>query len=239
MLDETAAELTKHLEHPNGWWRDTAQKLLVLNKDKSVVPALQNMARNSATVLGRFHALWALEGLGALDAPLAREMMRDLNPLVRVQAIRASETLYKAADKPFEADYTQLTKDPDTRVTSSNYPDPSRCQTSLPSSLRRVETGPRLPGSSRHSQSGGERVGRGGGRERGDAEQHAPPAMSWHLTNCVPRVWPDGKACLLTAAPAAMKAAPSLDRRGAFALHLRGECVITLTGPGRQYDPDL
>jgi hypothetical protein len=24
--------------HPNGWWRDTAQKLLVLRQDKSVVP---------------------------------------------------------------------------------------------------------------------------------------------------------------------------------------------------------
>ena len=27
-------------QHPNGWWRDTAQKLLVLRGDKSVVPAL-------------------------------------------------------------------------------------------------------------------------------------------------------------------------------------------------------
>ena len=35
---------------------------------------------------------------------------------MRVQAIRASETLYKAGDKSFEADYRQLVKDPDTRV---------------------------------------------------------------------------------------------------------------------------
>ncbi|GBL29766.1 hypothetical protein EMGBS10_09160 [Opitutia bacterium] len=40
MLDETPAELVAHLSHPNGWWRDTAQKLLVLKGDKSVVPAL-------------------------------------------------------------------------------------------------------------------------------------------------------------------------------------------------------
>ena len=56
-------------------------------------------------VLGRFHAMWTLEGLGALDAALARDLLRDPNPLVRVQAIRASESLYKAGDKSFEADY--------------------------------------------------------------------------------------------------------------------------------------
>ncbi len=41
MNNETAAQLVTHLAHPNGWWRDTAQQLLVLKQDKSVVPALQ------------------------------------------------------------------------------------------------------------------------------------------------------------------------------------------------------
>ena len=43
MLNETPAQLVAHLSHPNGWWRDTAQQLLVLKQDKSVVPALQQM----------------------------------------------------------------------------------------------------------------------------------------------------------------------------------------------------
>jgi mono/diheme cytochrome c family protein len=116
MLDETPAQLVAHLEHPNGWWRDTAQKLLVLRQDTSVVPALSSMARNSSSVLGRFHAMWTLEGLGALDATLARSLMKDLNPLVRVQAIRASESLYKAGDTSFDADYRALVKDADARV---------------------------------------------------------------------------------------------------------------------------
>ena len=47
MYSETPAQLVKHLEHANGWWRDTAQKLLVLKQDKSVVPALRTMARSS------------------------------------------------------------------------------------------------------------------------------------------------------------------------------------------------
>ena len=41
----------------NGWWRDTAQQLLVLKQDKSVVPALQQMVRTSNNLFGRIHAL--------------------------------------------------------------------------------------------------------------------------------------------------------------------------------------
>jgi mono/diheme cytochrome c family protein len=111
MNTETAAQLVTHLSHPNGWWRDTAQQLLVLKQDKSVVPALQTIVKTSPNLLGRFHALWTLEGLGALDAALARQLMEDREPRMRIQAIRASETLYKAGDKSFAADYKRLTTD--------------------------------------------------------------------------------------------------------------------------------
>ena len=50
-------------------------------------------------LLARIHALWTLEGLGALDASLVREQMKDADPQMRIQAIRASETLYKAGDR--------------------------------------------------------------------------------------------------------------------------------------------
>ena len=85
---ETPAQLVAHLAHPNGWWRDMAQRLLILKQDKSVVPALQQMARSSDNLLARFHALWTLEGLGALDAALVREAMKDANPRLRIQAMR-------------------------------------------------------------------------------------------------------------------------------------------------------
>ena len=116
MYSETAAQLVQHLEHPNGWWRDTAQKLLVLKQDKSVVPTLKTMARTSTNQLARIHALWTLEGLGSLDAALVRELMKSPDPLIRIQAIRASESLYKARDKSFAADYKAMTRDPDANV---------------------------------------------------------------------------------------------------------------------------
>ena len=116
MYSETPPQLVEHFNHPNGWWRDTAQKLLVLKQDKSVVPALKTMARTSANQLARIHALWTLEGLGSLEAALAREFMKSQDPALRIQGIRASETLYKAGDKSFAADYKLLAKDADPDV---------------------------------------------------------------------------------------------------------------------------
>ncbi len=116
MLDEKSEQLVAHLEHPNGFWRDTAQKLLVVRQDQSVVPALQTMARTSKNPLARMHAMWTLEGLGALDATLAREKLKDENPRVRENAIRATETLIKAGDKSLIADITALANDADPNV---------------------------------------------------------------------------------------------------------------------------
>ncbi len=116
MLDETPAQLVAHLADPNGWWRDTAQRLLILMQDKSVAPVLEAMVRSSDNLLARFHALWTLEGLNAMPASLVREAMRDPAPRLRVQAIRASETLYKAGDRSFDSDYRAMAKDSDPDV---------------------------------------------------------------------------------------------------------------------------
>jgi mono/diheme cytochrome c family protein len=116
MYSESPAQLVSHLSHPNGWWRDTAQRLLILKQDKSVVPALQQMARDSDNLVGRFHALWTLEGLNALDATLVRQEMKDPAPRMRIQAIRASETLYKNGDTSLADDYRAFTRDPDPNV---------------------------------------------------------------------------------------------------------------------------
>ena len=116
MLSETPSQLVAHLDDANGWWRDSAQQLLVLKQDKSVVPVLQDLVRKSPNQLARIHALWTLEGLGSADRALVRELMEDKDPQIRIQATRVSETLYKAGDRTFTADYKNLAKDPDTEV---------------------------------------------------------------------------------------------------------------------------
>jgi hypothetical protein len=116
MHDETPAQLVAHLSDPNGWWRDTAQQLIILKQDKSVVPALKQLALSPGDQLARIHALWTLDGLLSNDAALMRQMMEDADPQIRLQAIRASETLYKAGDKSFANDYKRMTTDPDADV---------------------------------------------------------------------------------------------------------------------------
>jgi mono/diheme cytochrome c family protein len=116
MYDEKSATLVTYLNHPNGWWQDMAQQVLVLRKDKSVVPALKQMALQGSTVNGRIHALWTLEGLGALTAPTVQKLATDGNPRIRIQALKASETLYKAGDKSFAAMYQKSMLDADPEV---------------------------------------------------------------------------------------------------------------------------
>jgi mono/diheme cytochrome c family protein len=116
MNDETPAQLVTHLGHPNGWWRDTAQQVLVLKQDKSIVPTLQATLKSSTNLLERFHVLWTLEGLGALDAVTVRTLLEDREQRMRIQAIRASETLYKSGDKSFAGDYKRLAQDPSVDV---------------------------------------------------------------------------------------------------------------------------
>ena len=117
MLDESPAQLVAHLEHPNGWWRDTAQRMLIVKGDKSVVPALVKMAESSKNHLARLHAMWTLEGLDSLTPEIVRQRLHDEHPMLRAGAIRAAETLLKKKnDESLIADISALTHDADPTV---------------------------------------------------------------------------------------------------------------------------
>jgi len=116
MYDETTAELVKHLEHPNGWWRDQAQQNIILRQDKSVAGELEKMVNTSTNELARIHALWTLEGLGALKVETVKNLMKDTSPAIRIQALRASETLYKYGEKSLAENYRTMALDADPSV---------------------------------------------------------------------------------------------------------------------------
>lgn len=103
-----SAELVRHLANENGWWRDTAQRLLVERQDRAAVPLLQNLARKSRSPLARVHALWTLEGLDSLDAEIVMNALQDKEPGVREHAIRLAELLIAGrgmlASNPMNAD---------------------------------------------------------------------------------------------------------------------------------------
>ncbi|HXW04230.1 MAG TPA: PVC-type heme-binding CxxCH protein [Vicinamibacterales bacterium] len=116
MLDETPGQLVAHLSHPNGWWRDTAQQLIVLSQDRSVVPALEELIRTTKSPLARIHALWTLEGLSAVGPALVQSLLREESPRIRIHATRVSESLYKAGDRSLVSDVRALTQDPNPDV---------------------------------------------------------------------------------------------------------------------------
>ncbi len=93
MSGKSAAELVAFLSHPNGWWRDTAQQLIVDQGDLSVVAALTDLASGVGTPLGQIHALWALEGLGAINRAAVAGAMASNDSYVQESAIRLSELL--------------------------------------------------------------------------------------------------------------------------------------------------
>jgi len=116
MYEESNDELVKHLEHPSGWWRDMAQQILVQRHDPSIAGALEKLVHSDATLVSKFHALWALEGIGVLQPAMVREMMKHPNPRMRMVALWVSESLYKAGDKSFAANYLEMMRDQDIEV---------------------------------------------------------------------------------------------------------------------------
>lgn len=108
-------ELVALLDHPNGWHRTTAARLLWQRQDRSVVPLLERLVGEATLAEGRIHALWALQGLGALRADTVWQALEDSHPQVRRHAARLAE--------PFLNDHLALrarlaekVDDPDMRV---------------------------------------------------------------------------------------------------------------------------
>ena len=129
LLNASSTQLVKYLSHPNGWWRDNAQKLLVVKNDQSVVDDLKKMVLNESsfidklmfwkdkpTLLGRIHALWTLEGLHAADKSLLLQVMKDPAPELRKMAIWISEPFIKKNDADVMAALQMFITDSDVDV---------------------------------------------------------------------------------------------------------------------------
>ncbi|SMC87296.1 DUF7133 domain-containing protein [Pedobacter nyackensis] len=117
MLDMSSNQLVQYLSHANGWWRENAQKLIVIRGDKSVVPELKAMVLNSSTSqLGRIHALWTLNGLKALDNETILSMLKDKDAEIRKTTIWASEERVLNGDDQLIAAMKPLINDPSADV---------------------------------------------------------------------------------------------------------------------------
>jgi mono/diheme cytochrome c family protein len=98
------------LGHPNGWYRMTAQKLIILKNDQSIVDDLKQIALgetgaieklfkgNVDFTLRRLHALWTLEGLHKIDHEVLTECLKAEDPRLKIAAIRNSEPFLEKDD---------------------------------------------------------------------------------------------------------------------------------------------
>lgn len=91
----TTDELIGFLSSNNGWQRDIAQRLLVERNDKAVEEALTKLALTGENDLGRFHALWTLEGLQLLKPEVLFQLIWNKNTVLGTTALRLSEPFVK------------------------------------------------------------------------------------------------------------------------------------------------
>ncbi|MGH8017951.1 MAG: DUF7133 domain-containing protein, partial [Opitutaceae bacterium] len=108
-------ELVRALDHFDGWWRDTAQRLLVERGGDEAVPALRKLAADGSAH-GRLHALWTLHGVGAVRREDAVAAMADEDAAVRAAGLRFAEPWLREGDENLVARAVALAEDPEVRV---------------------------------------------------------------------------------------------------------------------------
>ena len=100
------AELVETLSHPNGWWRDTAQRLLVergATAGASAGPLLVKLAQEAELPRTRVRALWTLDGLDAIEVSTVIRALDDPSRDVRASAIRIAERWLGEENHPVQA----------------------------------------------------------------------------------------------------------------------------------------
>ncbi|OYW73754.1 MAG: hypothetical protein B7Z37_20360 [Verrucomicrobia bacterium 12-59-8] len=100
----TTEELVQTLSHPNGWHRDTAQRLLFERKDKAAVPLLEKVLSGD-NALAKLHALGVLRGLNVLNTSIISKAISDKDAFVVEAALRLSEAL-----QPISAGFDEVAK---------------------------------------------------------------------------------------------------------------------------------
>ncbi|HEX2860404.1 MAG TPA: c-type cytochrome, partial [Lacunisphaera sp.] len=118
-LDQaTSAQVAEALTNPNGWWRDTAQQVLVERGDRAAVAPLSRLAAESSDERTRVAALWTLDGLEALTLEQAATALKDPSPRVRAAAVQLHEKWLRGAEgEKYLATLAPLARDPASDIT--------------------------------------------------------------------------------------------------------------------------
>ena len=100
---DTPAQLVQRLSHPNGWYRDTAQRLLVERGAPGVQPQLKQLAETGKDGRARLHALWTLDGIDRIEASTVTAALGDSSRDIRLSAVRLAERWLRMPAHPMHA----------------------------------------------------------------------------------------------------------------------------------------
>ena len=117
-LDQrNTGQLVAALDSPSGWQRDTAQRLLVHQRDPAAAAPLARLLDHPRAQT-RLHALVTLDGLGRLTPELLVRALRDAHAAVREHAVRLSEPFLTPtkSDEALGSALLKLAEDPSIRV---------------------------------------------------------------------------------------------------------------------------
>jgi putative membrane-bound dehydrogenase-like protein len=84
-------ELVATLESRDGWYRDTAARLLYERQDSAAIPLLIHLYETSSSELARLHALYSIQGMGVQSQELVLKALQDPSAAVRQHAVKLSE----------------------------------------------------------------------------------------------------------------------------------------------------
>jgi mono/diheme cytochrome c family protein len=110
------AELAAALSHPNGWWRDNAQRLLVERRPRAAIPALARLTESAPDWRVRLHALWTLDGIDAIEPAVVARALDDRSRDVRAAAVRLAERWLGRPNHPLHAAVLKRLQDTDWAV---------------------------------------------------------------------------------------------------------------------------
>jgi putative membrane-bound dehydrogenase-like protein len=115
----TPMELVDLLENPNGWYRDTAGRLLYQHRPltEPITRRLEEVARMGKTPHARVHALHVLAPLAGSNDKLLKAALADPDPRVREHALRLCENVKPDSKRQVsDTDVWEFRRDPDPNV---------------------------------------------------------------------------------------------------------------------------
>ncbi len=119
MANLSPTELVPYLSHTNGWWRDTARRLIaqasINERDQNAIKAIQALVINHNDERVIINALWTLHAIDAVTYTTLKPLLEQGSTQVKVAAIAVSNKLAKTDHTAFAQQLLALA-DSDYRV---------------------------------------------------------------------------------------------------------------------------